>query len=232
MIPGSARSPAGGNGNPFQYSCLENPMGRGAWWAPVQGVAKESDTTEQLSTVHSGVHITEGMAGCQLFHLGQTQVASFPGLCCYLERNSGSSFGLQGSAIPTPLSDFTLMPFSPLISRHRDLPFDLQVRPALCCLGDLTSVPSANVLSPAVCMTGNSGLSSDPPLQRTFPGPDFATEPNGPLHLPIIYFLSSFFCFCCCFRFFYLILAAQGLCVVRSLLLWRGLWSGQAQELQ
>ena len=207
-------------------------MGRGAWWAPVQGVAKESDTTEQLSTVHSGVHITEGMAGCQLFHLGQTQVASFPGLCCYLERNSGSSFGLQGSAIPTPLSDFTLMPFSPLISRHRDLPFDLQVRPALCCLGDLTSVPSANVLSPAVCMTGNSGLSSDPPLQRTFPGPDFATEPNGPLHLPIIYFLSSFFCFCCCFRFFYLILAAQGLCVVRSLLLWRGLWSGQAQELQ
>jgi len=55
-------------------------MGRGAWWAPVQGVAKESDTTEQLSTIHSGVNITEGMAGCQLFHLGQTQVASFPGL--------------------------------------------------------------------------------------------------------------------------------------------------------
>ena len=34
-----------GNGNPLQYSCLENPMDRGAWWATVHGVAKESDTT-------------------------------------------------------------------------------------------------------------------------------------------------------------------------------------------
>ena len=31
-IPGSGRSPRGGNGNPFQYSCLENPMDIGAWW--------------------------------------------------------------------------------------------------------------------------------------------------------------------------------------------------------
>ena len=35
-----------GNGNPLQYSCLENPMDRGAWWATVPGVAQESDTTE------------------------------------------------------------------------------------------------------------------------------------------------------------------------------------------
>ena len=35
-----------GNGNPLQYSCLENPMGRGAWRATVHGVAKESDTTQ------------------------------------------------------------------------------------------------------------------------------------------------------------------------------------------
>ena len=35
-----------GNGNPLQYSCLENPMDRGAWWAAVHGVAKESDTAE------------------------------------------------------------------------------------------------------------------------------------------------------------------------------------------
>ena len=39
-IPGSGRCPGDGNGNPFQYSCLENPMGRGAWWATVHGVAK------------------------------------------------------------------------------------------------------------------------------------------------------------------------------------------------
>ena len=39
-IPGSGRSPAGGHGNPLQYSCLENPMDRGGWWAAVHGVTK------------------------------------------------------------------------------------------------------------------------------------------------------------------------------------------------
>ena len=47
-IPGSERFPGEGNGNPLQYSCLENSMGRGAWWATVQGVT-ELDTTEQLN---------------------------------------------------------------------------------------------------------------------------------------------------------------------------------------
>jgi len=40
LIPGSGRSPGEGNGNPLQYSCLENPMDRGAWWATVYGVTK------------------------------------------------------------------------------------------------------------------------------------------------------------------------------------------------
>ena len=39
-IPGSGRSPGEGNSNLLQYSCLENPMDRGAWWAKVHGVAK------------------------------------------------------------------------------------------------------------------------------------------------------------------------------------------------
>ena len=39
-IPGSGRSPGEGNGNPLQYSCLENPMDRGAWRATVHGVAR------------------------------------------------------------------------------------------------------------------------------------------------------------------------------------------------
>ena len=38
--PGQEDSPGGGNGNPLQYSSLENPMDRGAWWATVYGVAK------------------------------------------------------------------------------------------------------------------------------------------------------------------------------------------------
>ena len=40
FIPGSGRSPGGGNSNPLQYSCLDNPMDRGAWWATVHGVTK------------------------------------------------------------------------------------------------------------------------------------------------------------------------------------------------
>ena len=39
-VLGSGRSPGVGNGNPLQYSCLENPMDRGAWWAAVHGVTK------------------------------------------------------------------------------------------------------------------------------------------------------------------------------------------------
>ena len=45
---GPNRSRGEGDGTPLQYSCLENPMDGGAWWAAVHGVAKESDTTEQL----------------------------------------------------------------------------------------------------------------------------------------------------------------------------------------
>ena len=44
-IPGLGRYPEEGNGNPFHYSCLGNPMDRGAWRATVHGVAKETDTT-------------------------------------------------------------------------------------------------------------------------------------------------------------------------------------------
>ena len=51
-IPGLGKSPEGGNGNPFQYSCLENSIDPGAWQATVPR-ATESDTTEQLTHTHT-----------------------------------------------------------------------------------------------------------------------------------------------------------------------------------
>ena len=48
-VPGSGKSPGEENGNPFQYSCLGNPMDRGTWVATVQEVAKESDMTQLLT---------------------------------------------------------------------------------------------------------------------------------------------------------------------------------------
>ena len=64
-IPGSGRSPAEGNGNPLQYSCLENPMYGGAWWATVHGVV-ESDTTERLFFLR---HMHSMAADHSLFYL-------------------------------------------------------------------------------------------------------------------------------------------------------------------
>ena len=49
LIPGLERSPGVGNGNPLQYSCLENPIDRGTWRATVRGAAKESDMTYWLN---------------------------------------------------------------------------------------------------------------------------------------------------------------------------------------
>ena len=48
-IPRLGRSPQDGNGNPLQYSCLENPMARGVWWATVHGVAKSRTRLSNLT---------------------------------------------------------------------------------------------------------------------------------------------------------------------------------------
>ena len=54
-VPGWERCPGGGHGNPLQYSCLENPMDRGAWWATVQRVAKSwlGHDSEDLAHKHA-----------------------------------------------------------------------------------------------------------------------------------------------------------------------------------
>ena len=48
-MPGSGRFPGEGNGNPLQYSCLGNPMDRGAWWATVHGILKSRTRLSNLT---------------------------------------------------------------------------------------------------------------------------------------------------------------------------------------
>ena len=55
-IPGSGRSPGEGNGNPLQYSCLENPMDGGAWWATVHGITKSRTRLSDFDIVMMDVH--------------------------------------------------------------------------------------------------------------------------------------------------------------------------------
>ena len=65
LIPGSGRSPGGGLGNPLEYSCLEDPMDRGAWWATVHGVTQSKIWLKGLSIACT--HIKK-----ILFHYGLT----------------------------------------------------------------------------------------------------------------------------------------------------------------
>ena len=56
LIPGWGRSPGGGNGNPLQYSCLENSIDRGAWWATVHGVTKSQTWLNDWVCTHAHTH--------------------------------------------------------------------------------------------------------------------------------------------------------------------------------
>ena len=70
LIPGSGRSPEGGHGNPLQYSCLENPVDRGAWQATVHRGCKESDMTEATNTQSQSRNVL-------CFHSGQSRLHGF-----------------------------------------------------------------------------------------------------------------------------------------------------------
>ena len=56
-IPGSGRSLKGGDGNPLQYSCLENPLDQGAWWDTVLRVAKSQTQLSTILFIHSWMFI-------------------------------------------------------------------------------------------------------------------------------------------------------------------------------
>ena len=64
-IPGLGRSPRGGNGNPLQYSCLENPMGRGAWWATVHRVTKNQTRLSDSTFMFPLKSLTSKMYTCK-----------------------------------------------------------------------------------------------------------------------------------------------------------------------
>ena len=73
-VPGLGRSPGEGNGNPLQYSCWENPMDRGAWWAPVHGVAKSRTQMSMHAVISKRLHYAE------LLKCTETLNAFFPQL--------------------------------------------------------------------------------------------------------------------------------------------------------
>ena len=63
-ILGLGRSPGGGHGNPLQYSCLKNPMDRGAWWATVQRVTKSQTQLSNSAHTHTGATSTTQVFLC------------------------------------------------------------------------------------------------------------------------------------------------------------------------
>ena len=71
LIPAWGRSPWGGHDNPPQYSCLENPVNRGAWWATVHGVTKSQTQLQQLSMYTCPLPINHKFPdSSELFHWG------------------------------------------------------------------------------------------------------------------------------------------------------------------
>ena len=120
-IPGSERSPEADHGNPLQYSCLEKPMDRGAWWATVHGVSKSQTWLKQLNTpthththTHAHTHThkqrTRGLAKSQTW-LGahtHTHTPLYIYVCIYIyiyiyierEREREFLFGQWKNCIP------------------------------------------------------------------------------------------------------------------------------------
>ena len=75
LIPGSGRSPGGGHGNPLQFSCLENPMDRGAWWTTLHRVTQIQTWLKQLSK-HSTRCRRKKLGQIHEFILGQGVLGS------------------------------------------------------------------------------------------------------------------------------------------------------------
>ena len=89
LIPGLGRSPGGGHDNPLQYSCLDNPMDGGAWWATVHRDTKSQTRLKQLSSKHThGFYHTikiKDECGCklELSNSDRTQLCLWDALLCF-----------------------------------------------------------------------------------------------------------------------------------------------------
>ena len=90
-IPGLGQSSGGGHGNPLQYSCLENPMDRGAWWATIHGVTKSQTRLKQLGTRHTTANTRQDSWENSLFLFIFTMAQS--------ENNAHFAFHLKHFAV-------------------------------------------------------------------------------------------------------------------------------------
>ena len=97
LIPGSERSPGGGNGSPLKYSCLESPMDRGVWWAAEHGVAKSQTRLKWLHThtcplpkSYAVSSAREAWWSTGVYGREETLLPPFPTVCWYLDKSAVS----------------------------------------------------------------------------------------------------------------------------------------------
>ena len=99
LIPGSGRSPEGGHGNPLQYSCLENPMDRGARWATVHGVTKSWTRLSDLAGTHTCLLQLAAVTSPQPLASCDSPLTSF----CWVPVAPDGSLGeCSSSRLPSP----------------------------------------------------------------------------------------------------------------------------------
>ena len=108
LIPGSGRSPEEGNDNALQYSCLGNPMDRGAWWAAVHGVTKGPDVTYSLNSSNSVIQFSSVQSLSRVWLFATPWIAA---------RQASLSI-TNSQSLPKLMSIKSVMPSSHVILCH------------------------------------------------------------------------------------------------------------------
>ena len=103
-IPGSGRSPAEGNGNPLQYSCLKNPVDGGAWWATVHRVAKSWIRLSDFTFTLDKSRIISPSHSPQLNHIFKVSFAMQSNIFAFLRIRVWTSGGGGVLTLPTTIS--------------------------------------------------------------------------------------------------------------------------------